>query len=43
MKRFVNLLSNAGLWHDDVVGWNRIPCRSETLLNHSVDNSNKKY
>lgn len=28
--KFVNLLSS-GFWHDDVVGWNRIPHRTETL------------
>lgn len=29
--KFVNLMSN-GLWHDDVVGWNRIPTREENLI-----------
>jgi len=29
--KYVNLLSKAGLWHDDIVGWNRLPTEEETL------------
>lgn len=29
--KFVNLLSSNGFWHDDVVGWNKIPSREETI------------
>lgn len=28
--KFVNIASK-GLWHDDVIGWNRVPDKKETL------------
>ena len=28
--KFINILSK-GFWHDDVVGWNHIPSREQTI------------
>jgi hypothetical protein len=28
--KFINLMSN-GLWHNDVIGWNRLPKFTETI------------